>query len=148
MPNRFAPVLLLAVASAAAHAADWTPELWADEDTLELRTTDPGADPHWSPVWVAVVDGQLYVRLGGRAAGRIERNTTAPTVGVRIAGQEFSEVVGEPAPEVADRVAHEMAEKYWSDLFIRLAPHPLTLRLVPRDAQAAPAPDAGGDESQ
>jgi hypothetical protein len=106
-------------------------------DTLELRTTDPGADPHWSPVWVAVLDEQVYVRLGGRAAGRIERNTTAPFVGVRIGGHEFERVRAEPAPDMADRVAKEMAEKYWSDLFIRFFPHPMTLRLVPEPTPAA-----------
>jgi hypothetical protein len=113
-----------------AAAADWTPELWVDEDTLDLRTTDPGEKPRWSPVWVAVLDDQLYVRLGGRAAGRVERNVDAPYLGMRIAGREFPRVRGEPAPEMAERVAAEIREKYWSDVFIRFFPHPLTLRLV------------------
>lgn len=130
--------LLLAVASAVA-AAEWTPDLWVDESTLELRTTDPGADTHWSPVWLAVIDGEVYVRLGRRAAGRIERNTTAPIVGVRIAGHEFPEVLAEPAPEMAARVAREMAEKYWADVVVRLLLHPLTLRLRPRPAAPAAA---------
>jgi hypothetical protein len=30
-----------------------------------------------------------------------------------------------------------MAEKYWSDLFIRFIPHPLTMRLVPDVQQAS-----------
>jgi hypothetical protein len=111
-------------------ATDWTPELWVDEATLELRTTDPGEEPHWSPVWVAVLDDQLYVRLGGRAAGRVERNVNKPYLGMRIAGREFPRVRGEPAPEMAERVAAEIKEKYWSDVFIRFFPHPLTLRLV------------------
>jgi hypothetical protein len=117
----------------AASAADWTPEMWVDENTLELRTTEPGEEPHWSPVWVAVVDGQLYVRLGDRAAGRVERNVDNPHLGLRIAGQEFPHVRGEPAPEMASRVAAEIKEKYWSDVFIRFFPHPLTLRLVRDD---------------
>jgi len=133
-----AAALTLALVTAA-HAAEWTPELWVDEDTVSLRTTDPDADPHWSPVWVAIVDGQLYVRLGSRAAGRIERNVTAPLIGVQIAGAEFESVRAEPAPEMAERVADEIAQKYWSDVFIRFFPHPLTLRLVP----AAPAGDGG-----
>jgi len=125
-----ATVALLAVTTASA-ASEWSPDLWVDEDTVELRTTDPGADPHWFPVWVAVVDDQLYVRLGSRAAGRIERNTTAPIVGVRIAGHEFPSVRAEDAADMADQVAKEIAEKYWTDLFIRFFPHPMTLRLVP-----------------
>jgi hypothetical protein len=140
MPRRLAMLILLVVATSAA-AAEWTPELWVDEDTLELRTTDPGADPHWSPVWVAVVEDQLYVRLGRRAAGRIERNTTAPHVGVRIAGREFPRVRAELAPAMADRVARELAEKYWTDILIRFFPHPMTLRLVPDPEGAPMAPD-------
>lgn len=118
--------------------AAWTPGMWVDEDVIELRTTDPGAGPHWSKVWVAVVDDQLYVRLGKRAASRIERNTTAPYVDVRIAGQEFDHVRTEPAPEMAERVAAEMHEKYWSDALVHLFPHPLTLRLL------APEPTSDG----
>lgn len=130
MLTRLAMAVLL-VAATAATAAEWTPDLWVDVDTLELRTTDPGADPHWSPVWIAILDEQVYVRLGRRAAGRIERNTTAPFVDVRIGGHEFERVRAVPAPEMAERVAKEMAEKYWTDLFIRFFPHPMTLRLVP-----------------
>jgi len=128
--TRLALVALVAMTTVAA-ASEWSPDLWVDEDTIELRTTDPGADPHWFPVWVAVVDGQVYVRLGSRAAGRIERNTTAPIVGVRIAGHEFPNVRAEDAADMADRVAKEIGEKYWTDLFIRFFPHPVTLRLVP-----------------
>jgi hypothetical protein len=132
MLNRLAMVALLALATTAVAAEpDWTPGLWVDESTLELRTTDPDADPHWFPVWVAVVDGQLYVRLGNRAAGRIRRNVTAPFVGVRIAGHEFPHVRAESADDMAERVATEMAEKYWTDLVVRFFPHPMTLRLVP-----------------
>jgi hypothetical protein len=128
----FALAALLGARSAATAAdAAWTPELWADEDTLDLRTTEPGEPPHWSTLWVAVVDGQLYVRLGSRAAARIERNTTAPEVGVRIAGREFERVRAENAPQMAERVATEIAEKYWSDVLVRYMAHPLTLRLVP-----------------
>lgn len=139
MLRRLGMVTLL-VAATAAGAAEWTPALWVDQNTLELRTTDPGADPHWFPVWVAVLDGDVYVRLGKRAAGRIERNTTAPYVGVRIAGQEFPRVHAVPAPEMAARVAKEMREKYWTDVFVRFFAHPMTLRLVP-EVEAAPATD-------
>lgn len=111
----------------------WAPALWVDEDTVELRTTAAGEPPYWFKVWVAVVDDQLYVRLGSRAASRIEGNTTAPTIGVRIAGQEFERVRAENAPQMAARVADELAEKYWSDVLIRHVSHPLTLRLVPAD---------------
>lgn len=124
-------VLLVAAAATVRSASGWEPASWADEDTVELRTTKEGEEPHWFKVWVAVVDDQLYVRLGSRAVERIEQNTTKPVVGVRIAGQEFERVLGEPAPEMAERVAATIADKYWSDVLIRHAAHPLTLRLVP-----------------
>jgi len=110
----------------------WTPGLWVDEDTIELRTTSPGEAPYWFKVWVAVVDDQLYARLGRRATERIERNTTAPEAAVRVAGQEFDHVRVENAPEMTERVAAELAEKYWSDVLVRHVPHPLTVRLVPK----------------
>jgi len=124
-------VLLLAVATARAGTPRWDPRAWADEGTVELRTTAPGEGPHWFPVWLVVIDGQLYVRLGTRAAGRIASNVTAPDVGARIGGVEFDRVRGEPAPELATRVGAAMARKYWSDILVRHVNHPLVLRLVP-----------------
>ena len=119
------------IAATSARAAEWTPGAYAKESTLELKTAAAGEGEHWFPVWLVVVDDQVYVRLGSRAAGRIEGNTTAPYVGVRVAGQEFPRVKGIPAPEKTERVAQAMADKYWSDVVIRHFNHPLTLRLVP-----------------
>ena len=120
-----------ALAAVPANAAEWTPSAWVDEDTVELRTTAPGEEPYWFKVWLVVIDDQVYVRLGSRAANRIEENQTAPVIGVRLAGQEFDRVKGVPAPEKAEAVAEAIGDKYWSDIFIRLVPHPLTLRLEP-----------------
>jgi hypothetical protein len=69
------------------------------------------------------------VRLGSRAAERIETNETGSEIAVRVGDLQFDHVRVEKAPELADRVAEQMAEKYWSDIFIRFFPHPLTLRL-------------------
>jgi len=124
-------VLLLAVAAPAA-TDGWDPAAWQGEDTLELRTTAPGEDPHWFKVWLVVLDDQLYVRLGNRAAERFESNTSRPVVSVRIAGKEFADVTGESAPDMAAEVAAAMADKYWSDVFVRYFAHPLTLRLKPQ----------------
>ena len=66
-----------------------------------------------------------------RAAGRIERNTTKPYVGVRVAGQQFDRIKAVAAPESVERVAHAMADKYWSDVLVRHMDHPLTMRLAP-----------------
>jgi hypothetical protein len=121
-----------------APAADWKPAAYADVDTLELRTVDAGEGEHWFPVWLVVIDDQLFVRLGSRAASRIERNTTAPYVGVKVAGQQFDRVKGIPAPEYVDRVAQAMRAKYWSDVLVRHVSHPLTLRLVPAEDDGTP----------
>ena len=141
MPGRGSMALLagLTVVAAAATAGDWRPQDWTGTSTVQLRTTAPGEMAHWFPVWLAVLDGQLYVRLGKRAASRIAHNTTAPYVGVRIAAQEFPRVTAQPAPEAAGRVAAAMATKYWSDVLVRHFSHPLTVRLVLEPA----APAAG-----
>ena len=133
--RRLAAAVLVSVALAArVAAAEWTPRAWADVSTVELRTTAPGEGEHWFPVWLVVIDDQVYVRLGPRAAGRIEKNQTAPVVGVRIAGQQFERVRGVPAPDYAERVGKAMAAKYWGDLVLHFFSHPLTLRLVPEPA--------------
>jgi hypothetical protein len=135
---RALPVVAAIVLAAAgdARGAEWTPPAWAAADTLELRTDVPGEGPYWFKVWLVTLDDQLYVRLGTRAASRIERSRTRPLVGVRVGGAEFDRVRGVPAPEMAERVAAAMGEKYTSDLLVRFFPHPLTLRLVPEPAAA------------
>jgi len=131
-PVRLLAILFLPVVLAAAvPAAEWTPRAWTEANTIELRTTAPGEGEHSFPVWVVVIDDQVYVRLGPRAAGRIEKNQSAPFVGVRIQGQQFERVRAVPAPDYAERVAKAMAAKYWSDVIIHHFSHPLTLRLLP-----------------
>ena len=131
MQRFLAAAAFIALVAAPAGAAEWKPRAYASESTLDLRTTAPGEGDHWFPVWLVVLDDQVYVRLGTRAAGRIERNTTKPYVGVRIAGQQFDRIKGVAAPESAERVARAMADKYWSDVLVRHMDHPLTMRLAP-----------------
>lgn len=139
-------LLLLALGLGAAAPArgqattGWDPAAWQDEDTIELRTQAPGEEPHWFKVWLVVLDGQVYVRLGTRAAERVESNETKPVLAVRIAGRQFDRVIGEPAPERADEVAAAMADKYWTDVVVRYFAHPLTLRLTPEAAAQGSAP--------
>lgn len=130
--------LALGVAAAGLPAAlssvalpNWDPAAFRTEGTLEFLTVGPDQGEHWSTVWLVVLDDQVYIRLGPRAANRMQRNTTAPFVKVKIAGQQFDRVRAEPAPEMVDRVAEAMGDKYRSDILIRLFPHPLTMRLVP-----------------
>jgi hypothetical protein len=119
-----------------AHAVDgWTPEAWSGHDTLDLRTTVADEGEYWFPVWLVVLDDQVYVRLGSKAVGRVEKNETKPYLGVRVAGLQFDRVKGTPAPEMDEKIAAAMGDKYWSDVFIRWFDHPLTLRLEPEPGQ-------------
>ncbi len=129
-------VLLLGLGSATACAKPplvdgWQPAAFRDLPTLEFRTIGPEEGEHWSTVWLVVIDGQVYVRLGSRAAERMRKNTAAPLVAVRIGGREYPLVHAEEAASMAGPVGTAMGEKYWSDLFIRHASHPLTMRLTP-----------------
>jgi hypothetical protein len=121
--------LLLAVSWGA--PAGWTPPSWTAEDTLKLTTDVPAEGAYAFPVWLVVIDGQVYVRLGDRAAGRVQGSKSAPFVGVTVGGQHFDHVRCEPAPDQATRVAEAIGQKYWSDILIRYMSHPLTCRLVP-----------------
>jgi hypothetical protein len=123
--------LILAASAARSADAAWNPAAFGDVDTLEVLTVGPEEGEHWSKLWLVVVDGQVYIRLGSRAAGRLEQNTTAPIVKVRIAGEEFDRVRAESVPDLVDRVAQAMNEKYTSDFLVRFFPHPLTMRLTP-----------------
>lgn len=123
--------ILLRTVPAAAAPADWSPARWANENTLQLTTDRPDEGAYTFPVWLVVLDDQLYVRLGGRAADRVQHSKSAPDVGLTVAGKHFEHVRCQPVPDVAPRVAEAMAQKYWSDMFIHYFPHPLTCRLVP-----------------
>jgi len=120
-------VLLLAAPALAA----WDPQAFSKESTLQFLTVGPDEGEHWSTVWLVVIDGQVYIRLGSRAAERMTKNTAAPIVKVRIAGQEFDRVKAEAAPDMVAPVAQAMGEKYWSDWLVHHFNHPLTMRLTP-----------------
>lgn len=134
----FAVAVLLTARSL--YAGPWNPPAFANEDQVSLRTICPGEGEYWFPVWLVVIDEQVYVRLGSRAAQRVGCNQTAPHLAVEIAGQRFDRVRAEPAPGEAERVAEAMADKYTSDLFVRWLSHPLTLRLVPEQGATPPNP--------
>ena len=113
--------------------ADWNPEVLGRESTLEFLTVSPDDGEHWSTVWLVLVDGQIFVRLGTRAADRARNSTRWPYVDVRIGNESFENVRVEPTPQMEGRVADAMAEKYWMDLLFGYLSHPLTARLVPAD---------------
>ena len=131
-------IAILAGASGAGTAVQgWDPAAFRGESTLQIMTIEPEVGEHWSRLWLVVIDNQLYVRLGDRSYGRIQRNTTKPYVKLRVAGQEFDKVRLEETPDMKDKVAAAMADKYFMDLLIRHESHPMTARLVP---EATPPP--------
>ena len=126
-------VLLGLAGCGARHATvpQWDAKAFRDLDTLEFQTVGPTEGPHWSTVWLVVLDDAVYVRLGSRASARMKENTTTPFVNVRIGGREYERVRAEETPDKTSRVADAMAAKYWTDVFVRYVPHPLTMRLEP-----------------
>jgi hypothetical protein len=121
----------------------WDPNAFRDQSTLQIMTTAPEEVEHWSKVWLVVIDGQLYVRLGSRMFGRVQKNTTNPYVKVKVGDQEFDKVRLDPAPDMTGKVAAAMADKYFMDILIRYESHPMTARLVAEPAPA-PAPSRSG----
>jgi hypothetical protein len=132
--------LLLGCASvlflAATARADWNPEVLGRENTLQFSTVSPDDGEHWSTVWLVLVDGQIFVRLGDRAADRMRNSTRWPYVDVRIGDETFENVRVEPTPQMEGHVADAMAEKYWMDILFRHIRHPLTARLAPAEPGA------------
>jgi hypothetical protein len=133
----------IAVFAGTIRAADsavpgWDPNAFRDQSTLEIMTTGPEGE-HWSKVWLVVIDGQLYVRLGDRMFQRVQNNTTSPYVKVKVGDQEFDKVRLDPAPDMTEKVAAAMADKYFLDILIRHESHPMTARLT---AEPTPAPSS------
>jgi glucose/arabinose dehydrogenase len=75
--------LALAVLTSAAGdvASGWDPNAFRDLSTLQIMTIGPDEGEHWSRLWLVVIDGQLYVRLGNRAYQRVQKNTSSPFAG-------------------------------------------------------------------
>ncbi len=134
---------LVGIALAAA-APQWDPAAFADHGTVEFLTVVPDEGEHWSTVWFVVIDGTVYFRLGPRAVDRIDRSSTAPRTELRFSGKDVYPMRYEKAPEMAEKIADAMYEKYWTDFLgepfrkLGLTATPVMLRLLP-DA-AAPGP--------
>jgi len=109
----------------------WDPNAFRDLSTLQIMTVGPEEGEHWSKLWLAVIDGQVYVRLGDRSFGRVQKNTASPYVKVKVADKEFDKVKLEPALDMKDKVAAAMKDKYFMDFLVRNESHPMTARLVP-----------------
>ena len=131
--------LVAGVRAADNAAPGWNPIAFRDQSTLQIMTVGPEEGEHWSRLWLVVIDGQLYVRLGTRSFVRVLKNTASPYVKAKVGDQKFDKVRLEPAPDMTDKVAAAMAHKYLMDILIRHESHPMTARLV-AEPSAAPAP--------
>jgi hypothetical protein len=125
------------ISAATVAVPGWTPDTFRDLSTLQVMTVGLEEGEHWSKLWLVVVDGQLYVRLGSRSFDRIQKNTTNPYLKVKIGDKQFDKVRWEPALDMKDKVAAAMADKYFMDFLVRNESHPMTARLV---AEPTPAP--------
>ncbi len=110
-------------------ARGWDADAIGKHSTIRLHTNCPGEGIHSFPVWVVSIGSHVFVRLGSRAAARVECSPSY-SLGVDVGSQHY-QVRGYPAPELADRVAQAMAAKYSGDVLVRWFSHPLTLRLQP-----------------
>jgi hypothetical protein len=132
------------LAASAAGAADWKPRQFDEESILEFRTVNAEGEGHWSKVWLVVLEDQVYVNLGDRAAERLKSNATAPMVSVRVGDEEFENVRVEPAQELQPAVAQAIADKYWTGFLVPHRPPSQVMRLRP-DQEAAAAANAGAE---
>jgi hypothetical protein len=147
MRTRVAEVAVLGAALliglvTAAHPADiavpgWDPAAFRDASVIQIMTTEPDVGEHWSKLWVVVIDDQPFIRMGSRSYGRVQSNTTSPYVKLKVGAQEFDRVKLEEMPDMKDKVAAAMADKYFMDKLIRYENHPMVARLVP---EASPSP--------
>ena len=118
------------VRGAAPYVPGWDPDSFRNENTLQIMTTSPEGEEHWTTLWLVVIDHYLYIRLNDRIWDRVQKNKTIPWVKVRIGGKEFEKVLLENAPDRVQQVADLMAEKYWLDTVFRHEEYPCTARLI------------------
>ena len=134
MRRTFALVALaLALAApAAADVPDWNAV--ADVGTVVIETFDEDGDARETTIWLAVVDGQGYIRTGGSTWG--DNLVRKPECELEIEDEDYLMRVAFVEDD-AERAVIEAAfnEKYgWSDTMIGWfrGGRPLIMRLEPR----------------
>jgi hypothetical protein len=135
-------VALCIALTASVHADEsivsgWNPSAFRGDSVLQIMTTEPEVGEHWSKLWLIVIDNQLYVRLGDRAYGRVQKNTTSPYVKLKIGDQEFDKVKLVEMPDMKGKVAAAMADKYFMDKLVRYESHPMVAQLTPEPSTPA-----------
>ncbi|MBW2315030.1 MAG: DUF2255 family protein [Deltaproteobacteria bacterium] len=134
-PLRFALAATLAgplLFGGIAAATDW--EVHADAEVVEVVTTDAGGAKRKTKVWMAVLDGEAYIRTGGSTWGQnVERDAN-----VRIlAGSEGYDLRAEFVTDDAarERITKAFRAKYgWFDRLVSpiRGGRPKIMRLVDR----------------
>ena len=136
MAGRLALLSMLACVAwpvaAPAQTPDWSAV--ADVRVVNVVTHDEDGDVRDKKIWLAVLDGQGYIRTGGTRWGdSIERD---PRLVLRIEGREYllrAEFVEDDA--LRERIVAGFREKYgWTDgaLNIIRGSRPRIMRLLPR----------------
>ena len=124
---------LLLAAPAAAEAPDW--ESLADVKQIEVLTTNGDGSARETTIWLAVVEGQAYIRTSSRTrwGGNAERD---PDIALRIQGTEYPLRASFVTDEgLRERIEKSFREKYgWSDgaLDMFRGSTPRIMRLDPR----------------
>lgn len=102
-------VQLLLPCVALAQRPDW--EGLSDVETLHVITRDEDGEPRETKIWLAVVDGQGFIRTGNTTWGdNVERD---PDIVLRIEGVEYplaTEFIEDE--ELRERVTTAFREKY------------------------------------
>jgi hypothetical protein len=129
----------VAATAAPARAVDW--ERHAGRDTVTVVTTNPDGSLRDTTVWIAVLDGEAYLRTGGTRWG--DNAEREPAVALRVDEEEIR-LRAEPVadPDLRARVEAAFRAKYgFQDRLSSLFRFGETriFRLLPRDAAAAPA---------
>jgi len=131
----------LALPARASAPVDWNAV--AGVQTIEVVTVDPDGSPRETTVWLAVRDGQGYIRSSGtRWLANLERD---PDLLVRIGGDEYPlRAVRVSDSETSEAVIAVFREKYgFTDALLGLVRGllgtPTILRLEPRTS-LAPSP--------
>jgi hypothetical protein len=117
------PALLVILCAALALPAagqsrrpDW--DAFAGVDTIEVITHDADGEPRETTIWLAVVDGQGFIRTGDTTWG--ENVVRDPNVVLRIEGEEYplrADLIEDEG--LRERVERTFHDKYgWQDRFV------------------------------
>lgn len=115
--------LVALLCSAVPALAAWTPEEWTDTKTLEYLTNCPEEGEYWSPVWLVVLEGELYISLGSKAQSRVDCSTMGPKTSIKIEGELYENLEMVPETDLAEAIEDARWDKYWTNVFVGFAEH-------------------------